>query len=68
MKDNAGLGVIFMVVNLLDFFNTTNSAVSISYLADRFEWERVKSVEQIVIKHCMLLKKENSSKSCSGLS
>lgn len=68
MKDNAGLGVIFMAVNLLYFFNTINSAVSISYLADRFEWERMKSVEQRVIKYCMLLKGEVSSESCSRLS
>lgn len=68
MKDNAGLGVVFMVVNLLYFFNTINSAVSMSYLADRFEWERMKSVEQTVIKHCTLLKEEISSESCSRLS
>lgn len=68
MKDNSGLGVIFMVVNFLCFFNTTNSALSISYLVDRFEWERMKSLEQIVINYCMLLKKEISSKSCSRLS
>lgn len=58
MKNNAGLDVIFMIVNLLYFLNTKNSGVSISYLADRFEWERMKSVAQIVIKYCMLLKKE----------
>lgn len=58
MKNNAGLGVIFMIVNLLYFLNTKYSGVSISYLADRFEWERMKSVAQIVIKYCMLLKKE----------
>lgn len=68
MKDNSGLGAIFMVVNFLCFFNTKNTAVSISYLADRFEWERMKSLEQIVIKYCMLLKKEISSKTCSRLS
>lgn len=58
VKGNAGLGVIFIVVNLLDFFNTTNSAVCVSYfkiimdkLADRFKWERMKSVEQVVIKY-----------------
>lgn len=60
-----------MVVNLLDFFNITNSAVCVSYfkiimdkLADRFKWERMKSVEQIVIK---CLKKPNSSKNCTRL-
>lgn len=68
MKDIAGLGVIIMVVNLLYFFYTINSAVSISYLADRFKWERMKSVEQIVIKYCMLLKEKISSESCSRLS
>ena len=64
MKENAGLGVIFMVVNFLDFFNTTNSAVCVFYfkiimdkLADRFKWERMKSVEQIVIKYYMFEKK-----------